>query len=377
MIILSHLFILNTYAQNCDSRIPIEDKAVSGQTYKYLISESGSYYFTDTIYISGGNSDGIEITASNVTLDLNGFALIGDDNTDDGIIINGNNIIIKNGIITRWGGDGIEGRNTSQVMLDNLKSSDNGSNGMIINNNSLIINSQSMRNGSNGINSDDSNIIFNTITSENVGEGIEVSIGSIVINSQSYSNEDYGINTLNGSLIDNCSANGNSAGIYEGIGNIIINSFAYDNSTYGIYAGSAGLIMNNVCNYNGSCRRNNSCTSDGHGTGIWARINAFVHQNTCSNNYFGIISEQRDVIISENYALNSYHAGIISSEEECIFLNNYTQNNGGNPISGSPYSSGNFDLGATGAYGPIINVSTAGDISNTSNANFPWANFEF
>ena len=36
-----------------------------------------------------------------------------------------------------------------------------------------------------------------------------------------------------------------------------------------------------------------------------------------------------------------------------------------------------YDMGSGNAYGPIIDVSGAGDISTVTGADHPWANFEF
>src|SRR5438034_6089887 len=41
----------------------------------YIITNSGSYYLTTNLYAASG--DGITISANNVTVDLNGFALTG------------------------------------------------------------------------------------------------------------------------------------------------------------------------------------------------------------------------------------------------------------------------------------------------------------
>jgi hypothetical protein len=69
----------------------------------FTITQPGSYYLTGNIEVASGN--GIEITASDVSLDLNGFALISKTvvNPVDGnaisLIGNINNIHIKNGHI--------------------------------------------------------------------------------------------------------------------------------------------------------------------------------------------------------------------------------------------------------------------------------------
>jgi parallel beta-helix repeat protein len=82
----------------------------------FIISKPGSYYLTTNLFgVSGMN--GIQITANNVTLDLNGFALQGLDlgyfNESSGIhgisIPNAQtNITLRNSSISGWGFSGVE-----------------------------------------------------------------------------------------------------------------------------------------------------------------------------------------------------------------------------------------------------------------------------
>jgi hypothetical protein len=57
-----------------DLRIPVQSLPGGGGA-QYVISQPGSYYLAGGLDVTGG-IDGISITASNVTLDLNGFAVV-------------------------------------------------------------------------------------------------------------------------------------------------------------------------------------------------------------------------------------------------------------------------------------------------------------
>src|SRR5450631_2260337 len=76
----------------------------------YVISSPGAYYLTGNVNgVSGKN--GILIKATNVTLDMNGFALLGVGGslvaiTDGGV--NHGNASIRRGSILGWGGNGID-----------------------------------------------------------------------------------------------------------------------------------------------------------------------------------------------------------------------------------------------------------------------------
>ncbi len=49
------------------------DPTQPGLTYPYVIGASGNYYLTGNLTVSTG--DGIDVNASSVTLDLNGFTI--------------------------------------------------------------------------------------------------------------------------------------------------------------------------------------------------------------------------------------------------------------------------------------------------------------
>ncbi|MEM0993918.1 MAG: hypothetical protein AAGI49_12845, partial [Bacteroidota bacterium] len=68
-----------------DTRIPIDSVAVFANRIMYRITEPGSYYLTQNVELATSGLDntlaavkGIVIEASDVTLDLNGYALLGD-----------------------------------------------------------------------------------------------------------------------------------------------------------------------------------------------------------------------------------------------------------------------------------------------------------
>jgi hypothetical protein len=85
-------------------RIPVDAVHTPGNSStKFLINAPGSYYLTTNI-IGVGSEYGIEITASDVTLDLNGFSMIAPPTASSGIIAfqGTTNIVIRNGTIDGW-----------------------------------------------------------------------------------------------------------------------------------------------------------------------------------------------------------------------------------------------------------------------------------
>ncbi len=87
----------------------------------YAISQSGSYYIAGNLT----GATGIEITASDVTLDLNGFTLTG--GTGDGIKTTGalSNITIFNGNVRGWGGSGVNAQSATSGRYERLHASGN------------------------------------------------------------------------------------------------------------------------------------------------------------------------------------------------------------------------------------------------------------
>ena len=77
-----------------DGRIPI-----AGGTSTVTISQPGSYVLTGNITVSSGS--GININASDVTLDLNGFRVMTTANSGTVIVINTgtNNVVVRNGLV--------------------------------------------------------------------------------------------------------------------------------------------------------------------------------------------------------------------------------------------------------------------------------------
>jgi hypothetical protein len=102
-----------------EPRVPVD----SGST---LIDSPGSYYLTEDIV-----NDTIQIWASNVTLDLNGFSIRRDESpvSGAGISIDNpdgstNNVIIKNGHIAGNWISALAGRGVSNLTIKNLRTED-------------------------------------------------------------------------------------------------------------------------------------------------------------------------------------------------------------------------------------------------------------
>ena len=89
----------------------------------FTISEAGSYYLTGNLTASDSTS-GITISADNVTLDLNGFALIGGGSGSvAGIVVPvaQKNLCIRNGTVRGWTNGGVRADTARNSRLENLR----------------------------------------------------------------------------------------------------------------------------------------------------------------------------------------------------------------------------------------------------------------
>ncbi len=313
-------------------------------TSLFKITQPGSYYLTGNIAGVSGKH-GIAIASSGVTLDLNGFEVVGVAGSLDGVsstVMNLANIAVTNGTVRKWGGDGINFStsfaNNCRVM--DVSTSDNTGNGLHAARDLTAVNCAARNNASNGIMTVEG-AISNCQASGNSGTGIVTFSGAMISNCVVSGNSTGGISTggvctvlnctvsstdLNSSAIDvgygctvsNCAASGAGTGIRTGPGCTVSNCTVRENFGNGILANSDCLITDSTVSFNsldgiicvaGCLIRGNSCSSNGkagfgsgiHTTGGENRLEGnncsgadrgvtvdapgnFIVKNTCSGN---------------------------------------------------------------------------------------------
>jgi hypothetical protein len=114
--------------EQVEPRIPVQSLPLDAGTHaRYTITQSGSYYLTGPIAAAPGRA-AINIVASDVTLDLNGFTLQGAFSAPSGIVLGQGaggpirNLSIRNGVIKEFTGPGVRGDFVllGHVRLDSL-----------------------------------------------------------------------------------------------------------------------------------------------------------------------------------------------------------------------------------------------------------------
>ena len=309
-----------------ESRIIINSNNTPGDALSvFKITNSGSYYLTGNLTGVSGKH-GILIAAPNVTLDLNGFSLIGVAGSFDGI--NASNtaaltpgLVVRNGIIANWGVNGVNaqygapGATFSKLML--------------------------LTNGWSGLKATGA-VISDCVSEGNTAIGGSssygiVATGSRILNCVVKANNN-GIQGYNGSTIDGCVATDNGFGLLGG-DSTIQNCTLFNNTAGGMYLFSHNRVIGNLVDGNG------------HGSGITlagSSVNNLLDGNTFLNN--------------STDGINFTASGVANN----LVIRNTARNNGSNYV-----------LGTGNSYGPIVNVMAVGDVSGTTNASHPWANFSY
>ncbi len=217
------------------------------------ISQSGTYVLTGDLSLTTEDTDAITISASNVTIDLNGFTITGPGNTSgstgSGIYCSGiyTNITIKNGNIINFRQNGINVNSASIFRIADVNSYNNGLWGIYGGTSGIIkdcvagTNGQNTASGTNcgGIYLDDNCIIKNCIINNSIGYGIYAAVDTIIqnntINLTTYQD---GLSTCSGILADSRNTiSGNNVSESQRTGT---------NMVYGIYiSGDHNVIREN------------------------------------------------------------------------------------------------------------------------------------
>lgn len=220
-------------------------------TNMFVISQPGSYYLTADLIVTAGKS-GILVQTSNVTIDLNGYAIRGGTGSVSGIVGTGvSRVSIRNGSISASGlstGSGISltPPNTfpQGIILQDLVISQFTVDGIEIGSGS-ITNCIVERCGSDGASltsisaeSTISRCVFNN----NSGFGMNMYNGTVTETSAS-NNTSTGISVSTGTVLG-CTATGNSTGISIEAG-VVSNCSAQNNTSIGIRTNGNGLIKGN------------------------------------------------------------------------------------------------------------------------------------
>jgi hypothetical protein len=198
--------------------------------FPYKITQPGSYRLSGNLIVPNADTTAIQIAASFVTIDLNGFSIIGPTDCSGGFFPCANQ--------GNFAGNGIETRTNNvyfNVAIRNGTIQGMGGNAILIRGDSVIVENMMCRSNGNGI------FVFGT--SENI----------IIRNNNLQRNAGGGIAIDTGLVSDNLVRRNGSAGIFvEGEGGLILRNNSSFNVGDGIFAAKQNTVyLGNVLVGNG------------------------------------------------------------------------------------------------------------------------------
>lgn len=331
----------------------------AGATFR--ITQPGSYYLEGNLFGEPGKR-GIEIAASDVTIDLRGFAMLGGGSLD-GIATSGNriNITIRNGIVRNWGGDGVNlvagGGEGDGALVENLHLRVNDGAGLRVGNSSIVRNCIAEGNQNIGIVTAERSVIAGCIASDNALWGIIANGRGSVARECVASGNGFsaGIQVASG-VVEDCVAFSNNDSGISCIGSIVSRCVALSNMGIGILCDTGSIV---------GCRSFNN-----EGFGIRVTRNSVVSECFCSDNMGGDILALQGFNRIDGNQCRSATQGIVVEGTRNLIVRNAC-------FAGAS----SYVIAADNRYGPIVDVSAPGSpaVSGASapatiGTTHPWAN---
>jgi parallel beta-helix repeat protein len=219
----------------------------------YNITAQGSYIINQNLK-SGWN--GIKVQANNVTIDLNGYSISGNNASGGyGIYMSGrSNVEIRNGTIRNFGSHGIyeDSYSGHSHRVINVRVMNNKGRGIYLLGGDYIVKDCTVSNNADGILVGNGSTVSGNTAYGNgnkpFGIGISVySYGSTISGNTTYGNGSDGINVGNGcTVIGNTSYNNGGDGIFANYGCTVKNNNAYGNQQYGIGINGYTIVDGNA-----------------------------------------------------------------------------------------------------------------------------------
>jgi parallel beta-helix repeat protein len=242
----------------------------------FTITNGGSYYLTANL-IGASGAHGITIASGDVTLDLNGFALIGVPGSKDAVYAGTvTNITVRNGTVRGWGGNGVEVYDAYNEVLEHLTVSDVGGRYGIDAYGAVLRDCVLERSGTNASIYMENGVVRDCTVLDSPGVGIDAEAGSKVLDCVVNHGQSDGIDAYD-SDVRNCVSRDNDYGIYV-VSGTVSGCHVENSLTTGIYADGRGCqIVGNTCLgnqssgiyiYDSNNRVENNHVTDSGGTGI-------------------------------------------------------------------------------------------------------------
>ena len=393
---------------------------------QFIISQPGSYFLTGNITGVSGKS-AISVTASNVTIDLNGFSLNGVAGSLYGIRVPApvNKLTVRNGVVSNWGSEGLSAYfanasrfkevtaygnsiwglvigvgsaiDSCQVLSNGPGSSGGG--GMYARFSSTITNCVAESNTTHGIYTEDGCMISGCTAGDTAqsgganGHGITTGLGCTVTGCAARSNAGTGITVFNECLVSSCAVSNNALGINTGNNSSVSNCTVTSSHRAGISTGTGSMITSCAASGNATTSSSTfdagitpgagcvvaSCViSSNQTTGIFATDSCLISRCSSSGNFGSGIVVENACTVQDCLAMENHVAGIlVLGFADRIDGNNVAGNLGIDDI----FSSGTIGSGATvvvrNSVGRRMTATAGTDFgpqARAATATSPWAN---
>jgi hypothetical protein len=229
--------------------------------FPVTISVSGSYRLSGNLEVADAATTAVQITADNVTLDLNGFTISGPNvctpnptrctfSGGGGIgimavgapgVVSPANVRVMNGIVRGMGGHGIRMMGDG-TLVQNVVSVSNGGPGIVVGEGSVIDSVAKLNESGASI----VGLIVRGCTAANNAFGIFVRPGGIASGNVAVSNGAAGITVTNGSATENTAFNNGTYGIDASCPGVLSGNTATGNASRNIRTSGACALANNA-----------------------------------------------------------------------------------------------------------------------------------
>jgi parallel beta-helix repeat protein len=333
----------------------------------FTISASGSYYLTASL-TAAANVNGITINASNVTLDLRGFEVIGTPGTaifGIRVSVGRSNVVIRDGTVRNWPGSGVVVENTAvpRVRVENVQANDNGSGGIALGIDSVVVDCTASGNVAHGISGSTGCKVLRCTANGQTGgssDGFNFGAHTVMTDCVAKGNAQDGITTGQDSVLSNCLADGNAAlGFVCGERTVIDRCLASDNGSTGFRLLSGCSVANSAASGNGltglfapnACALESFSATSNSGDGIQSGTGATLKNCSAVGNSgaFGINAGAGSTLVNcsarANTSTLATSAGITTAEActliGCTSSGNLTTNGTPGATTGAGIITGN------------------------------------
>ncbi len=290
---------------------------------EYVISQPGAYFLSAN-HLGDGANTVIEVRASDVVIDLRGFAILGDGlfagtgsygiDTVGGV----NNVTVRNGSIATFGdssGGGVrlngEGNRVEDVRVVTTQGS-----GIRTGGNSIVLRSVVYNAGS-GISAGFASVLRDCAVQSAAGNGYTLDSGCVVENCTADQNGNDGFSASEGVVIEGCASSRNGDDGYDLFSATVRESAAYQNDNAGFRAFGSSIY---------------ACSA-GYGAGIGFDLSAGNSVTRCyaiSNTIGGFRLTGVRNHVASNFA-GSHFSGfgyqVLASATDCFVTANFARSN--------------------------------------------------